>query len=385
MVPSAGRFPLVLKGFDQALMRRRLTVPALFLLALSAVVFAVAACGSSNDDAEQVLKDTFSSGKSVKSGKLDVAINFSGKGGSGSASQPVQIQLTGPFQSRGTGQVPAFDLDAALGGGAGGKSVGAVSTGTQGFVTIGEQAYVLPPTIFNRFKQSFAQSAQNGNKPKTTFSALGIEPANWLKDPKLEDDENIGGVTTKHVSAGVDVPKFLDDIEKVVKKASAQGGQSSQVPNTTFTPAQKKQIADSVKDASFDVWSGKDDKIIRKLAVSLDFDTSKNANTTALRGITSGSIDFSVTLTDLNSPQTINAPANAKPFTQLQNQIRQLLGQLQGGGSGGGGSGGGGGAGGSGGSGSGGSGGGNQAYVDCIAKAGGDIAKAQKCADLLNP
>src|SRR3954454_10820957 len=96
MVPSAGRIPLLLKGFFQASMRR-LTVPVLLLLALGAMAFAVAACGSSNDDAEQVLKDTFSGGKSVKSGKLEVVINFSGKSSSSAASQPVQIQLAGPF------------------------------------------------------------------------------------------------------------------------------------------------------------------------------------------------------------------------------------------------------------------------------------------------
>lgn len=357
------------------------------------MALAVAACGSSSDDAEQILKDTFSSGKSVKSGKLDIAVNFTSKSSTSTSQQPVSITISGPFQSRGKGQVPALDLNASIGGGTASQKLGIVSTGTQGFVTIGTTAYVLPPSIFNRFKQSFADAAakQSANQSKNTFSTLGIQPLNWLEDAQVEDDETIGGVDTKHVSAGVDVPKFLDDVEKVVKKATPAGGASgTQVPSTTFTPAQKKQIADSIKNARFDVWSGKDDKIIRKLAVSLDFDTPKGTN--APQGITSGSLDFSVTLTDINKPQTITAPANPKPFTALQTQIRGLLGQLQGqaGGSGSGGSGGG--SGGNGGSGSGGgssggSGGGtgNSAYVDCIAKAGGDIAKAQKCADLLNP
>jgi hypothetical protein len=371
---------------------RRLTAPVVLFLALSAVVFAVSACGSSNDDAQQVLKDTFSNGKSVKSGKLEIAINFSGKSASSTTNQPVSIQLTGPFQSRGKGQVPAFDLDASIGGGGASKTLGAVSTGTQGFVTVGTTAYVLPPSVFNRFKTSFAQSAaKNGNKTNT-LGALGVEPLKWLKNPQVESDETIGGVDTKHVSAGVDVPKFLDDVDTVVKKATAGGGaQGSQLPKTSFTPAQKKQIGDAIKNAKFDVWSGKDDKIIRKLAVSLDFQTPKGSN--APQGITSGSLDFSVTLTDINKPQTITAPANPQPFAKLQTQIQGLLGQLQGAGQGGGTGtpttpttptpGGTGGSGGSGGSGNGQT--GNQAYVDCIAKAGGDIAKAQKCADLLNP
>jgi hypothetical protein len=369
---------------------RRLTVPVLILLALVSAIAGLAACGGGNDDAQKVLKETFGNGKSVKSGKLDVAINFQGKGSSSATQQPVALRLQGPFQSQGKGLVPKFDLSAAIGGGGASKTVGALSTGQQGFLTVGQTAYVLPPSIFNRFKQGFQQSQkQNNGKPKTTLGALGIQPLDWLKDPKLENDETIGGVDTKHVSAGVDVPKFLDDVNKVISKARTQtGAQGSQLPSQGITPAQRTQIADSVKNARFDVWSGKDDKILRKLAVSLDYD--RKSGSTAPSALTSGSLDFSVTLTDLNKPQTITAPVGAKPFAQLQSQIQGLLGQLQGAGGGGGTGGGGGSAPGSG-SGSGGSGGsggsptGNQAYVNCIAKAGGDIAKAQKCADLLNP
>src|SRR5262249_31025070 len=177
---------------------------------------------------------------------------------------------------------------------------------------------------------SFSQAAsKNNGKPKTTFSSLGIQPLNWLKDPKVEDDETIGGVDTKHVSADVDVPKFLEDINKVIAKARGQAGsQASSIPATGFSDAQRKQIADSVKNATFDVWSGKDDKILRKLAVSLDFDSPKGQ--TAPTGLTSGSLDFSLTLTDINKPQTITAPANPQPFAKLQKQISGLLAQIQG-------------------------------------------------------
>ena len=100
-------------------------------------------------------------------------------------------------------------------------------------------------------------------------------------------------------------------------------------------------------------------------------------------------VAFSLTLTDLNKPQTITAPANPKPLSELLGQLGGLLGGAGGGGAGALGGLLGGASGGS----SGGSGGSAapsasqaakvQKYAQCIKDAGGDVTKAQQCAALL--
>ena len=109
----------------------------------------------------------------------------------------------------------------------------------------------------------------------------------------------------------------------------------------------------------------------------------------------SGTLTFTLEIDDLNQNQTINAPANAKPFSDLQQQLGGLgLGGALGG------AGAGAGAGatgtptapstGSSSSGSGSSGSSSSAaqqkvqrYAQCLQAANGDAAKAQKCATLL--
>jgi hypothetical protein len=336
-------------------------------------------------------------------------IGFSGRGGQTASTGPVGIKVTGPFQTVGKGQLPNFDVDAALSAAGKKESLGAVSTGDKGFIKVAGQAYAVPADVYAQFKRGFQQSSADSAKSrsKTTLGALGIDPTTWLEDPKVQDDEQVAGVETKHVSAGVDVSKFVDDLNRLVGKTRL-GGAGAKTAVQGITPSQKQQIVDAVSDARFDVWSGKEDKVLRKLVVKLDLQ-ARNGQTAG--GLTGGTLDFSLTISDLNKAQTIAEPANARPWSELQKQLGGLnLGSLGGaaggsggslsGGSGGSSSGGSGGSssGGSGGSGSGGSGSGSggsngaggqdakaQAYIECISKAGGDVGKAQRCADLLKP
>ena len=349
-------------------------------LALGLAALVVAGCGIGGDDADGVLKDTFSGSKSVKSGNVELDLTFTGKGGGSPSQGPVTLELAGPFQSQGAKEIPKFDLDATVGAGGDQRSVGAISTGDKGFVKVDEDTYAVSSKLFEQFKTGFRQSQSEAGKDKdrTSLGALGIDPLKWLKDSKVEDDEQIGGVETKHVTAGVDVGKLVDDVNKVLEEARKGGGQARQLPTQGFTDDQKKQFEDAVKDARFDVWSGKDDKILRRLALKLDIEAPKGK--TGPGGVSSGTLDFTLTLTALNEAQKIVEPTKARPFGELEKMVEGLLGQL--GGLGGGGSGG---------SGSGAPGSAAKPdprakkYLNCLSKAAGDVPKAQKCAELLNP
>ena len=125
-----------------------------------------------------------------------------------------------------------------------------------------------------------------------------------------------------------------------------------------------------------EIYTGKEDKILRRMVISLGIVDP---------GGSSGSADikFDLAISDLNEDQEVSEPSGAKPFDELLSKLGGLgLGGL-------GGAGGAGGAGGGSGSGSGSSGGANNAnlekYSQCIADAGNDVAKARKCAELLNP
>jgi hypothetical protein len=348
-------------------------------LALALVAaLTLAACGGGGEDATKVLNQTFSGGKKVRSGKLDLALTFSGQGVP-QLKGPVTVKLNGPFQSSGTGTLPQFDFSLALGGGGQSFAAGAISTGDKGFLKFQGQTYAVPANVFASFKQGYEQAqkqAQQKGKQNTSLSSLGIDPRDWLKDPKTEDDVDVQGTKTTHVSAGVDVGKLLDDVSKVLQRARGQLGQAGQVP-TSITPQQRKTIEDAIKDAKFDVYSGKDDHILRRMTVRLSFQVPEKSRGQA-NGLKGGDLNFDLTLANLNQQQTIAAPTGARPFSELTAKLRSSLGGLAGGGGTSGGSTGGtapsGGA----------SNANAQRYLQCLQQAGGDVSKAQKCAALLN-
>jgi hypothetical protein len=354
------------------------------LLALVAGALGLAACGGGDDDdAKKVISETFSGDKKVTSGKVDLRLSFKAEGSSQLGDQPITLKLSGPFQSQGPKQLPQFDFDLSLGLGAGRNfTAGAVSTGDQGFLKFQNQTYAVPEDVFAQFKQGFerSQQQQQGSKENPTFASLGVNPSNWLVDPKDEGDADVAGTATNHVSAGVDVNKLLDDVNKILSRAGQLGVSQAQRLPQQLTPQQRKSVEDAIEDATIDVYSGKEDKTLRRLTVELRFKVPENRRQQA-SGLSGGDVTFDLVLADLNQSQTISAPANPKPFSDLTQALRQTLGGL-------GGVGGAGGASGSGGStgGTGTTGGDTRAqeYAKCIAEAGGDIAKAQQCQALLS-
>jgi hypothetical protein len=357
----------------------RLPIVAVLLLALAAAV-GLSACGGggNGEDVDKVLRETFSGNKKVTSGKATVALGLKGEGSTALGDQPVTLKLTGPFQSQGPKALPKFDFDLSVSLGQGRSfTAGAVSTGDQGFLKFQGQAYAVPTAVFDQFKQGYerSQAQRRGSRQNPSFASLGVNPRNWLKDAKNEGNADVAGTETIHISAGVDVGKMLDDVNKILSRAGQLGvAQAQQLPSQ-LSEQQRKQIEDAVEDASFDVYTGKDDKTLRRLVVKLKFKVPENARQRS-GGLSGGEVTFDLQIADLNQPQTIQAPANPKSFNQLTQALRGALGGLAGA-TGGAGSSSGGAAAPSGDARA-------QEYAKCISQAGGDIAKAQKCQALLS-
>lgn len=358
----------------------------LLVLLLASGLLVACGGGGSDDDPKKVLDETFSGDGDVKSGRLSVTFGLRAEGAR-DLDGPVSMKLSGPFQRGGDKELPRFDLGVTFSGAGQSLNAGAVATEDKGFVKFQGRTYAVPDEIFAQFKKGFEQAQnQNRDKNQNTFQALGVDPRNWLKDPKNEGTEDVGGAETIHVSSDVDVKKFLDDLDKILSRAGSLGAGQVQ----RLTPAQRRAAEQAIKGATFDVYSGKDDKILRRLAVRLNFEVPE-AQRRQAGGLRSGTVDFSLEIADLNSDQEIKAPTGARPLSELTGALGGL-GEALGGAQGGSGSGGpaqgatGGGAspgGGTGGESEGGSNQDFQRYADCLEKAGDDVAKVQKCAALL--
>ena len=228
----------------------------LMLLVTAVLALAVAACGGGGDekatsstDVNQLLKDTFSQGKTPKSGKLHVALKLDGNV-TGSATGPVSVKLDGPFESQGTGKLPKFDMDASLSGAGQNFKAGATSTGDKGFVSFQGQDYAVSDEVFKQFTASYEQAVKqsNGKSKQQSLSTLGIDPAAWLKNPKNEGEAKVGDTDTIKITGDVDINRMLDDVSKATAQARSLGVQGFENLPSQLTPEQRKQAADSIKN-----------------------------------------------------------------------------------------------------------------------------------------
>jgi hypothetical protein len=356
---------------------RTFLLPLLALLALAVAGCGGADKGPSADEStsvDQLLKQTFSGDHKVDSGRLDLTVKVDVTGASNSQLQgPLTLKLAGPFQTQGKGKLPKFDIDGSFDGGGQTLRAGVTSTGDKAFVSFNGTEYAVSDQIFRQFKAGYEQAQkESANKHGQSLATLGIDPRRWLTDAKNAGEAKVGDTDTIKITGGVDVNNLLDDVNTALEKARGLGVQGTEGLPEKLTDAQKKQVADSIKNIAVEIYTGKDDSTLRRMVVNMDV----NAPASSGSGSQSGTLGLDFNLLDLNESQDINEPSGAKPFDQLLGQLGGL------------GLGAGAGSSGSGASGAG-SGGASaeqlKKYSDCVQAAGSDSAKAQKCADILSP
>lgn len=352
---------------------------ALILIALAlALGVVVAACGGSDDDGgedpQQVLQDTFNNEQSINSGSFDLSLKVNAEGDQGGT---FEGSLGGPFQSR-EAKFPQFDLNADIKLDTSAQdfsgTAGLTSTGEGAFVSFQDTDYEVPQELFDQFSTSYEQlqqQSQSQGDQGNLLQSLGIDPTNWLTDLSNEGTEDVEGTKTVHISGQADVPKLVEDIKKIAKNAPNVGQQ--------VTPAQLgqlDQLASIIRSADFDIYSGESDNLLRKIDANLEL-TPPAGTAGAPDSVT---LEVSLTISEVNEPQTISAPSGAQPLANLLQQFgidpSQLGGALRGGlGSGGA-------LPQSGGSQTAPSGGASQAYLQCLQQAQGEAAVTE-CAQLL--
>lgn len=348
---------------------------AAFSLSVLALVALLAGCGGGDGkDPQEAINDAFST--PIESANVTLSMKLSAEGVP-QLEQPAEVKISGPFQSNGKEKLPSFDWQASVSGAGQSFSGGLISTGDNAFVEWQGSNYEVGEEQIAQINQQLGQQTED-----KTLKDFGIDPNNWVTNAEDEGTEEVNGVETQHVSAGVDIERMLTDLNKTAEQAGAMsGGETQQI-----TPEQVEQIKQVVKEPTIDVYVGNDDSKLRRLRVVINFEIPEEQRS-QFQGASGGTFEFSLDLAEVGEEQTIEAPADARPLSELQGQ----LGGLGGGGStppppaesGSGGSG-------DAGSGDAGSGGGGasaedfERYSQCIEQADpSNTAEIQKCSEIL--
>ena len=292
------------------------------LLALACVAVALAACGSgSSGDVKATLNKAFST--PIKTARIDLEVSLD-LNGVKRLNGPVKLSVQGPYESGGSQTIPKADWDIAASAAGQNFTAGFISTGDDAWVAFQGQNYEVGKAAVAQLNQQIRQTA--GTKKQSSLSKFGIDARSWLTNAKDEGSQAINGVDTDHVSAALDVSKFLDDLNTLVQKAGGNVGSTT----PQLTPAQKQQIQDVVKNPRFDVYVGKADHAIRRLSADVSFNVPSDKQA-QLGGLQNGTLSFSIDFADVGKPQTIAPPASAKPLSELTSRLGGLGGVLGGG------------------------------------------------------
>lgn len=286
-----------------------------------AIALGVAGCGGGGTSAQSLLRDTFTGQHPVNSGVLQVVLTLTPTGSS-TLKAPVSLSFGGPFQSRGTGKLPASDFSVALAANGGGARLGIVSTGTAGYVTLDGTSYRLPAANFDKLESSFSAFTSSSSRSAKggTLSSLGIDPLRWLEHPRVVGTDEVGGASTTHIHATVEVEALLGDLGTLLRKASSS---ASQVPSS-ISPATRARIASAIHAPSFDLWTGTADRTLRRMQIAFVVPVTGSIST-LLGGLTEAAVTITFGYSDLNRPQTISAPANLQPYSGLSAKLRALV------------------------------------------------------------
>jgi hypothetical protein len=285
------------------------------LLLLAACL--LAACGGDDDtdSVENLLDRAFT--EEIRSADLNLEAEIAL---TGLLEDPVRIEAEGPFRSN-QGRLPSADIELRIGSDGGGQTVtsGVLTTGDRAFVKFQDVYYEQPPARVREANRAIRQNSKGSHDQP--LSELGLDPRSWLAEAEQEGDAEVAGVETRHVSGTLDVDILLRNLNRfVARSGSALGDAAEQAAPPRLSDADIRELSEAVEDPSFDIYIGKEDDIIRRVSGRVEFEIPKRSRA-GLGGLDGGSIVFSVEFRDVNGDQEIEAPANARPMSDLTTSL----------------------------------------------------------------
>jgi hypothetical protein len=264
---------------------------------LVALVLFLAGCGGGGE-ANKVLSDAAGNLGKLRSGDLTLRLVVSSRQGTKGR---IGFELRGPFALR-PGGLPVAKIAYTQIAGAHEGTATFISTGAKAYAEVNGKAYELPPSSTESIRQAAGGGSGSG------FGQLRID--NWVKNPKVTDGGDVGGVSTRHVSGDLDVVAAANGLLDLIR----QLGRAA----PTLEGDQAKQLEQAVQSSSFDLWSGRDDHLLRRLLLKADLGLQVPESLRRVLGdIVGAKIDFELAVSGPNKPVSVPPPTNPLPSSQL--------------------------------------------------------------------
>lgn len=280
----------------------------------------MAGCGGDDSEsAKELLDKAFQAPIESADVTLDVEVALDGVD---ELEDPIEISLSGPYDSSGEDKVPSVDWEITVRAQDQSFNASLTSTGDRAFVGFQGTDYEVSRQTVAQLNRQLAAAREREGRDLSDF---GVTARDWVVDAGEEGDEDVAGAETTHVSGRLDVSRALEDLNTVVQQAAELGGQLGQQAPPELTDEQKQQIEDVIDDPSFDAYVGKDDDTLRRLSTDIEFTVPDDARE-RVGGLEGGRLSFSLEFANVGAAQPIEAPEDARPIGELTQQLEGLIG-----------------------------------------------------------
>lgn len=270
-------------------------MPRPFALVLFLALAALIAAGCGEDeqasaDASDLLATAFET--PLESGRMSLTADVQVDGvpflGDG-----IDVRLEGPFTGR------EAQLDASIGGLGPGLGGGFVLTEDNVFLTFAGRSYELGEDVVEQLKDKF-KSETGKDAGSASLSDLGIDLETWLRDPRVDGEDEVGAEPVTKVVAGIDASAVLSDLAPLARAPEAE----------------LERLSGFLEEGRADVYISREDQTVRRVTLDVEFAVPEDARGD-LAGAEGGAARIDVTFTEVGEPQEIEVPTDARPLGDL--------------------------------------------------------------------
>jgi hypothetical protein len=247
------------------------------------VAFALLAAGCGGGHAHDVLSDTASNLGKIRSGDLTLRLVVSPRSGTKGR---IGFVLRGPFALR-KGRLPVAKIAYTQIAGSHEATATFISTGTQAWAEANGRVRELSAAETAGIRQASAGGP----------GGLGLDIASWVKDPKVTSDGDLD-----HVSAHLDVVSAANGLLGLLRNLGKAA--------PTIEGSEADRLRDAVDSSSFDVWTTKQKRLLRRLVLKAELGLSVPSQLRRVLGeVVGANIDFELAIANANQPVTVTPPS----------------------------------------------------------------------------
>lgn len=277
---------------------------------------------ANSPEVRKLIRETFGPNEKASSGNISAVVDITVKGAS-RYKEPVQVSLVGPFTDAGGQPETMLDVSLGLRGGILGGDM--YLKGDKAFIGLGSTAYEIPAAIAGPLRKPLA--GKSANALDAILGVFNINPDKWAKNPRIVGNERVAGIDTIHGTAEINTKNLFLDLAALAKRlTSLRITDITGLPRAVDQPV-RQALSRSVKTATGDVYTGAEDKVLRRAKLNLLLRPS--AKDRKLLKFTSIKVDATLDITDVGAPQKVNVPSNRGSYDELQIALDALAEAVQ--------------------------------------------------------